>query len=222
MDTERNELSTNSDMEDDAPDNERSNIALENQSHQDSISNDSELDAIISSLHELYPAAGETMLMGALRGMGLRITRHRLRASIRQVDPVQRLFERIRIERRVYSVAGPNALWHHDGQHSKYKSPVIDFSLPVLTYYKTLKGLICWGIVIHGFIDGYSRVITGLRASNNNRGATVLDIFLEAARKWGVPSRIRGDHGTENILVASWIEVHCRPNRYIWGQYVLY
>ncbi|KAJ3878413.1 hypothetical protein F5051DRAFT_306310, partial [Lentinula edodes] len=41
-------------------------------------------------------------------------------------------------------------------------------------------GLIRWGIVIHGFIDGYSRLITGLRASNNNRGQTVLSLFLSA------------------------------------------
>ncbi|KAJ7922570.1 hypothetical protein B0H13DRAFT_2409610, partial [Mycena leptocephala] len=41
-------------------------------------------------------------------------------------------------------------------------------------------GLIRWGIVIHGFIDGYSRLITGILASNNNRGQTVLDLFLAA------------------------------------------
>ncbi|KAH9907643.1 uncharacterized protein B0H18DRAFT_862262, partial [Fomitopsis serialis] len=41
-------------------------------------------------------------------------------------------------------------------------------------------GLIRWRIVIHGFIDGYSRLIVGLRASNNNRGSTVLDVFLNA------------------------------------------
>ncbi|KAJ7228286.1 hypothetical protein GGX14DRAFT_296526, partial [Mycena pura] len=41
-------------------------------------------------------------------------------------------------------------------------------------------GLIRWGIVIHGFIDGYSRLITGLRASNNNRAETVLELFLDA------------------------------------------
>ncbi|KAJ4481774.1 hypothetical protein C8J55DRAFT_406109, partial [Lentinula edodes] len=40
--------------------------------------------------------------------------------------------------------------------------------------------LIRWGIIIHGFIDGYSRLITGLRASNNNRGQTVLSLFLSA------------------------------------------
>ncbi|KAF9470631.1 hypothetical protein BDN70DRAFT_763811, partial [Pholiota conissans] len=42
------------------------------------------------------------------------------------------------------------------------------------------EGLIRWKIIIHGFIDGYSRLITGLRASNNNYGDTVLHVFLHA------------------------------------------
>ncbi|KAJ3768270.1 hypothetical protein FB446DRAFT_623393, partial [Lentinula raphanica] len=40
--------------------------------------------------------------------------------------------------------------------------------------------LIRWGIVIHGFIDGYSRMITALRAADNNRSSTVLSLFLSA------------------------------------------
>ncbi|RXW17274.1 hypothetical protein EST38_g8582 [Candolleomyces aberdarensis] len=110
------------------------------------------------------------------------------------------VFERFRIRRRTYSVPGPNSLWHHDGQHR----------------------LIRWGIVIHGFIDGYSRLIVGLRAHNNNRGQTVLDLFLEAAQDYGVPERIRGDHGIENILIAAWMEAHCTSRRspYIWGRSV--
>jgi hypothetical protein len=35
------------------------------------------------------------------------------------MDPVQWVFEHIRIWRRVYSVPGPNSLWHHDGQHGE-------------------------------------------------------------------------------------------------------
>ena len=69
-------------------------------------------------------------------------------------------------------------------------------------------GLICWGIVIHGFIDGYSRLITGLRASDNNLGTTVLNLFMAAAKVYGVPSRIRGDHSVENILLAAWMELY--------------
>ena len=84
-----------------------------------------------------------------------------------------------------------------------------------------LPGLIRYGIVIHGFIDGYSRLITGLRASNNNRGETVLSLFLDAAHDYGVPNRLRGDHGVENLQVAAWMEVNVgmeggRP--YIWGR----
>jgi len=76
--------------------------------------------------------------------------------------------------------------------------------------------------VIHGFIDGYSRFITGIWASNNNTGQTVLNIFLRAAEIYGVPNRLRGDHGVENILVAAWIEEFCGTQRgsYIWGRFV--
>jgi len=82
-------------------------------------------------------------------------------------------------------------------------------------------GLIRWGIVIHGFIDGYSHLITGLRASDNNRGKTVFNLFCHAAQVYGVPSRLRGDHGTENIVVATWMEENGGAWRgsYIWGRY---
>lgn len=81
-------------------------------------------------------------------------------------------------------------------------------------------GLIRWGIIIHGFIDGYSRLITGLQASSNNKGHTVLTLFLSACAVYGVPSRLRGDHGTENILVAAWMEERRGEHRgsYIWGR----
>jgi len=76
--------------------------------------------------------------------------------------------------------------------------------------------------VIHGFIDGYSRFITGIWASNNNTGQTVLNIFLRVAEIYGVPNRLRGDHGVENILVAAWIEEFRGTQRgsYIWGRFV--
>ena len=63
---------------------------------------------------------------------------------------------------------------------------------------------------------------SGLRASNNNTGQTVLDLFLQAVRVYGVPNRLRGDHGVENILVAAWIEEFRGTGRgsYIWGRQV--
>ncbi len=71
-------------------------------------------------------------------------------------------------------------------------------------------------------MDGYSRLITSLRASDNNRGDTVFDVFQHTARVYGVPSRLRGDHGTENIVVATWMEENrgSRRGSYIWGRFV--
>ena len=69
-------------------------------------------------------------------------------------------------------------------------------------------GLICWGIVIHSFINGYSQPITGLCASNNNLGDTILNLFLTAVCTYGVPSHIRGDHGIKNIPLAAWMELY--------------
>jgi hypothetical protein len=84
-----------------------------------------------------------------------------------------------------------------------------------------LKALIRWKIVIHGFIDGKSRMIPepGIRAHTNNRAQTVLDLFLDCIQRNGVPSRVRGDCGGENIDVARWMEAHRGVGRgsYIFG-----
>ena len=76
--------------------------------------------------------------------------------------------------------------------------------------------------MIHGFIDGYSRLITGLRVSDNNRADTVLGLFLDAAHLYHVPSRVRGDHGVENLRVAEYMESFRGQGRgsYIWGRYI--
>jgi hypothetical protein len=74
--------------------------------------------------------------------------------------------------------------------------------------------------VQHGFIDGYSRLVTAIQASNNNRASTVLDLFQGAVSLYGLPSRVRGDHGTENLLVAAYMEEVRGVTRgsYIWGR----
>ncbi|KAJ6463632.1 hypothetical protein C8R47DRAFT_992590 [Mycena vitilis] len=78
---------------------------------------DDELDLLLLRLRSHFRRAGLGMLDGMLRRLGHRVPRERVRQSLLRIDPVRRIFERIRIRRRVYSVPGPNSLWHHDGQH---------------------------------------------------------------------------------------------------------
>lgn len=79
--------------------------------------NDATLDSLIIQLRVHYRRAGVTMLEGMLRRLGHQIPRERIQLALLRIDPIRRVFERIRIRRRVYTVPGPNALWHHDGQH---------------------------------------------------------------------------------------------------------
>ena len=54
----------------------------------------------------------------------------------------------------------------------------------------------------HAGIDGFSRLIVFMHCSDNNRSLTVYEYFLEATRKYGLPSRVRTDQGRENIMIA--------------------
>lgn len=66
--------------------------------------------------------------------------------------------------------------------------------------------LIRWKIVTHGGIDGKTRVVVYLRASNNNRAETVAKAFKSATEIYGWPSRVRADWGGENMQVKALME----------------
>ena len=44
-----------------------------------------------------------------------------------------------------------------------------------------------------------------LNVNTNNRADTVLDRFLQAVQKYGLPERIRSDKGGENVAFAHYI-----------------
>lgn len=61
--------------------------------------------------------------------------------------------------------------------------------------------------MIHGGIDGFSRLLVFLQASPNNMKSTVLRHFLAATSIYGLPSRVRVDHGGENNDICDLMEL---------------
>ena len=121
-------------------------------------------------------------MKGFLLARGIRMQWECVRSSLWRVDPEGILLRTMQlnlVKRRHYSVPGPLSLWHLDGNHK----------------------IIRWGFVIHGCVDGYSRRVMFLRASTNNKATTVFSLFMEAVEKFGLPRRVRGDQGVENVDV---------------------
>jgi hypothetical protein len=65
--------------------------------------------------------------------------------------------------------------------------------------------------------------ITGMRVSTRNTAQTVLKLFLETIKEYGCPYRVRGDRGSENVDLCTWMIMYRGPNRasFMWGTYVL-
>lgn len=79
---------------------------------------DDGLSQVIAEIKKEWPRSGYRMVQGLLRAKGMRIPQQRVRTLMRRIDPkgtVERWSNTVK--RRVYSVSGPNALWHIDGNH---------------------------------------------------------------------------------------------------------
>ncbi|XP_052258171.1 uncharacterized protein LOC127862912 [Dreissena polymorpha] len=164
---------------------------LGRQNQYTTISNE-DLDTHVLRLTHGNPLLGQRNVQGLLSSEGLVVQRSRVAESLTRVDGAAVAMRWSRtIQRRSYSVPGPNALWHIDGNHK----------------------FIRWGMVIHGGIDGFSRLVVFLRMSTNNRAETVMDCFTEATANYGIPSRVRCDHGGENKDVALFMNSHHGESR---------
>lgn len=81
---------------------------------------DEELDAAVREILEVFPQFGRSMLKGRLKAAGHNVPRARLAASYLRVHGAPGVFGGRAVHRKVYSVAGANSLWHHDGQHGTF------------------------------------------------------------------------------------------------------
>ena len=82
-------------------------------------------------------------------------------------------------------------LWHVDGYHK----------------------LILWGIIIHGGINGYSRLVTYLVVATNNQAETAFRAFQTGNEDYGVPSRVCTDKGGENVQIGEFMITQRGSNR---------
>ena len=145
---------------------------------------DDHLSEVIGSILLCKPNIGERSVDGILRSRGMCVQRARVRETMHAVD-----YDAIRsrlcraLHRREYHVESPNALWHVDSYHK----------------------LIRWRIVVHGGIDGYSRVVPYSKAAPDNRSNTAYNAFIEGTERYGLPSRVRSDHGGENVMIAEYM-----------------
>ena len=150
--------------------------------------NYSPLQEVVNAVRKEISGSGESigyrqMHQRLITDYCLVVKRETVRVVLKRLDPEGvDLRSRRAFRRRLYSVQGPNYMWHLDG-------------------YDKLKP---FGFAIHGAIDGYSGRILWLNVGpSNNDPRVIASYYLSCVQQnRGVPMIMRGDRGTENSHVA--------------------
>ncbi|XP_045027546.1 uncharacterized protein LOC116935144 isoform X2 [Daphnia magna] len=144
---------------------------------------DDKLKVYMTGVLNKNPRFGLQMFKGYLVSQNVLLKQKRLRSCYQDVRISENAPMTYRIHRRVYHVRSPLTLWHIDGHHKFDK----------------------YGFIIHGAIDGYSRLIPYISLENNNNSETVVGLFEKSVEEWGYPASVRSDLGGENVLVADFM-----------------
>ncbi|XP_076091352.1 uncharacterized protein LOC143063230 [Mytilus galloprovincialis] len=139
---------------------------------------DDQLEEKVAEYNREHPNAGAMEVHSYLKTQGISIQRDRCRAVLTRVDSAGAAKRwSCTIQRRQYKVPTANSIWHLDTHHSLGR----------------------WGIVVHGGIDGHSRLMPFLRASTFNTAKAAACFFVQGVNQFGLPSRVRAHHGTEYV-----------------------
>jgi hypothetical protein len=153
---------------------------------------DAEMADYIEFIKSEQPELGCTFVQGALKRDHFVGSRARIHGALLLVDPLgTRARHRRLIPRRVYSVPGPNYLWHGDS-HLKLGR---------------------WGFVTFGVVDGHTRTVVGCRCARDNTSRSAMRVFLDGIAEYGIPLRYRCDHGLENYWICVWMIEHLGRDR---------
>ena len=102
-----------------------------------------------------------------------------------RVDPINAAIRWIQKHPRwIYSVTGPNSLWHNDGLHK----------------------LIHWKFVMHACKDGYFRMVTSLVCASDNRAEAALTALLFWSKSIWIT-------GKSSRLLRDWECCNCRVHK---------
>jgi len=157
------------------------------------------------------PTIGVICMLGALKMNNFKATRANVRKAMVEIDAdaVEQRKKR-KIVRRNYKSTRPYETVHIDGHHK----------------------LIGFKIVTHAGVDGFSKSVTYMHSSDNNRADTHYDRFVVGVKEGVFPARVRADRGGENRKIAALMfyyrgegcfftgrSVHNQPIERLWSDY---